>query len=273
MKGLMKRFLLYALLISGAIVFLYPFVWMLAAAFKPEIEISGISIIPRQFTLESYRFVFRKIPIIRGFINSVFVSTIVTASVIVFGSMVGYALSRLRFRGRDWVFSLTLATMMIPAQLTLIPLYTMMVKFGWANSFLALIVPAMMSSYAALLFRQFFKSIPQSLIEAARLDGCSEWRILFTIIYPLSKPAIMTVAILTFMGVWNDVLWPLMVIRNPDLMTMPLMVTLFAVGGQAEAQLGVQLAAAMLLAVPVIVAYVFLQRYLIESIASSGMKG
>jgi ABC-type glycerol-3-phosphate transport system permease component len=110
------------------------------------------------------------------------------------------------------------------------------------------------------------------LIEAARLDGCSDLRILFTIVYPLSKPAIMTVAILTFMGVWNDVLWPLMVIRNPKLMTMPLMVTLFAVGGQAEAQLGVILAAAMLLALPVIVAYIFIQRHLIESIASSGMK-
>ncbi len=130
----------------------------------------------------------------------------------------------------------------------------------------------MMSSYAVLLFRHFFLSIPQSLIEAARLDGCSDWRILFTIVYPLSKPAIMTVAILTFMGVWNDVLWPLMVIRNPKVMTMPLMVTLFAVGGQAEAHLGVILAAAMLLALPVIVAYVFLQRHLIESIASSGMK-
>ncbi|MBA3570045.1 MAG: carbohydrate ABC transporter permease [Pyrinomonadaceae bacterium] len=269
----MKRFLLYAILIFGAIIFLYPFLWMLAATFKPEMEIAGFSIIPRQFTLESYRFVFRKIPITRGLVNSLFVAMIVTASVIVFGSMVGYALSRLRFRGREMIFTLALVTMMIPAQVTLIPLYTMMVKFGWVNSYLALIVPAMMSSYAALLFRQFFRSIPQELIEAARLDGCSDWHILFTIVYPLSKPAIMTVAILTFMGVWNDVLWPLMVIRDPQLMTMPLMVTLFAVGGQAEARLGVQLAAAMLLALPIIGAYLFFQRHLIESIASSGMKG
>ena len=268
----MKRFLIYAVLILGAVIFLYPFLWMLAATFKPEMDISGFSIIPRQFTLESYRLVFRKIPITRGFINSVFVATVVTASVIVFGSMAGYALSRLRFPGREMIFNLALVTMMIPAQVTLIPLYTMIVKFGWVNSYLALIVPAMMSSYAALLFRQFFRSIPQSLIEAARLDGCSDWRILFTIVYPLSKPAIMTVAILTFMGVWNDVLWPLMVIRDPEMMTMPLMVTLFAVGGQAEARLGVQLAAAMLLALPIIGAYFFLQRHLIESIASGGMK-
>jgi multiple sugar transport system permease protein len=268
----MKRFFLYAILTVGALVFLYPFVWMLAATLKPELEIAGFNPFSSHFTLENYRFVLQKLPILRGFGNSLLVSIAVTTSVIVFGSMVGYALSRLHFRGRNLLFNLALATMMIPAQLTLIPLYTMMVKFGWVNSYLALIVPAMMSSYAVLLFRQFFLSIPQSLIEAARLDGCSDWRILFTIVYPLSKPAIMTVAILTFMGVWNDVLWPLMVIREPQLMTMPLMVTLFAVGGQAEARLGVQLAAAMLLALPVIVAYVFLQRYLIESIASSGMK-
>jgi multiple sugar transport system permease protein len=268
----MKRLLLYLVLTMGALMFLYPFVWMLGATLKPELEIAGFNPLSSHFTLENYRFVFQKIPIIRGFGNSLFVSIIVTASVVLFGSMVGYALSRLYFPGRELIFNLALATMMIPAQLTLIPLYTMMVKFGWVNSYLALIVPAMMSSYAVLLFRQFFLSIPQSLIEAARLDGCSDLRILFTIVYPLSKPAIMTVAILTFMGVWNDVLWPLMVIRNPKLMTMPLMVTLFAVGGQAEAQLGVILAAAMLLALPVIVAYIFIQRHLIESIASSGMK-
>jgi multiple sugar transport system permease protein len=268
----MKRFLLYLVLTLGALLFLYPFVWMLAATLKPEMEIAGFNPLSSHFTLDNYRFVLHKIPIIRGFANSLLVSIAVTASVVFFGSIVGYALSRLHFRGREMIFNLALATMMIPAQLTLIPLYTMIVKFGWVNSYEALIVPAMMSSYAVLLFRQFFLSIPQSLIEAARLDGCSDWRILFTIVYPLSKPAIMTVAILTFMGVWNDVLWPLMVIRNPDLMTMPLMVTLFAVGGQAEAKLGVQLAAAMLLALPVIFAYMFLQRHLIESIASSGMK-
>jgi multiple sugar transport system permease protein len=268
----MKRFLLYLVLTIGALMFLYPFVWMLGATLKPELEIAGFNPLSSHFTVENYRFVFNKIPIIRGFANSLLVSITVTASVVLFGSMVGYALSRLHFRGREMIFNLALATMMIPAQLTLIPLYTMMVRFGWVNSYLALIVPALMSSYAVLLFRQFFLSIPQSLIEAARLDGCSDLRILFTIVYPLSKPAIMTVAILTFMGVWNDVLWPLMVIRNPKLMTMPLMVTLFAVGGPAEAHLGVILAAAMLLALPVIVAYIFIQRHLIESIASSGMK-
>jgi multiple sugar transport system permease protein len=268
-----KRLLLYGTLTVGALVFIYPFVWMIASTLKPERDIAGFSLVPDEVTLESYRFVFRTIPIVRGFANSIFVSTAATVAVVVFGATVGYALSRLRFPGRDAVFNIALATMMVPAQLTLIPLYTMMVKFGWVDSYLALIVPAMMSSYAVLMFRQFFQSIPQSLIEAARLDGCSEWRILASIMLPLSKPAIATVAIFTFMGTWNDVLWPLMVIRDSELMTMPLMVTLFAVGGQADARLGVQLAAATLLALPIVVAYCFLQRYLIESFASSGTKG
>src|SRR4030095_14432475 len=141
---------------TGALLFLYPFVWMLGASLKPEIEIAGFNPFSSHFTFESYRFVFAKIPISGGCANSLLVSVLVTSSVVLFGSMVGYALSLLQFRGREMVFNLALAAMMIPAQLTLIPLYTMMVKFGWVNSYLALIVPAMMSSYAVLLFRQFF---------------------------------------------------------------------------------------------------------------------
>ncbi len=268
----MKRVVSYVVLAVGALVFIYPFVWMVAATFKPEAEIAGFAIFTSHFSFDNYLFVFRKIPVTRSFFNSLFVSVLVTASVIFFGSLTGYALSRLRFAGRSLVFNVALLTMMIPAQLTLIPLYTMIVRFGWINSYAALIVPAMMSSYAALLFRNFFSSIPQSLVEAARLDGCSDWRILFSIIFPLSKPIIWTVALLTFMGIWNDVLWSLMVIRDEGKMTMPLVVTLFAIGGGAEARLGPQLAAATLLALPVIIAYVFLQRHLIESLAASGMK-
>jgi len=268
----MKRIFLYVLLAVGAIVFIYPFVWMVAATFKPEAEVTNFNLFSSYFSFDNYLFVFRKIPVTRSFFNSLFVSVVVTASVIFFGSVTGYALARLRFAGRSLVVNIALLTMMIPAQLTLIPLYTLVVRFGWINSFAALIVPAMMSSYAALLFRNFFNQIPQSLVEAARLDGCSDLRILFSIIFPLSKPIIWTVALLTFMGIWNDVLWSLMVIRDETKMTMPLVVTLFAVGGGAEARLGAQLAAATLLAVPVIVAYMFLQRHLIESLAASGMK-
>lgn len=270
---MMKRLGIYAALILGAIVFLYPFLWMLSATFKPELELGGFHLIPHRVTWENYRLVFTKIPILRAFINSLFVSATATTSVIVFGAMVGYALSRLSFPGRDLILNVILFTMMIPAQLTLIPLYTLIVRLGWADSYQALIVPGMMSGFAILLFRQFFRTIPQSLIEAARLDGCSEWQILFHIVLPLSKPVITTVGILTFMGMWNDLLWPLLVIHDRRLMTMPQVVALFSIGGLAEARVGAQLAAATLLALPIIAAYAFFQRTFIESMATTGLKG
>jgi multiple sugar transport system permease protein len=268
----MKRALLYVLLTVGALAFLYPFAWMIAASFKPENEIAGFGLTASRWTFENYLFVFRKISLGRAFLNSVFVSLVVTTSVIFFGMLTGYALARLEFKGRAVLHNVLLLTMMIPAQLTLIPLYTLVVRFGWINSFWALIVPAMMSSYAALLFRSFFLTLPTSLLEAARLDGCNDWRILTSIVLPLSKPVVWTVGVLTFMGIWNDVLWSLMVIRDEARMTMPLAVTLFATGGGAEARLGAQLAAATVLAIPVIIAYILLQRRLIESMAATGMK-
>lgn len=268
----MKKFIMYLLLIIWTILFTYPFLWMLSATIRPESEVGGFGLLPTRVTLDSYQQVFEKIPILRAFLNSLLVAFAVTAGVLVFCSMVGYALSRLRFRGREVIFYLVLFTMMIPFQIVLIPLYILMVKFGWVNSYWALIVPWLVSALGVLLFRQYFQSVPQDVIDAARIDGCSELQIIFKVIWPLSVPPLITVGILTFMTTWNEVLWPLIVIREPRLMTMPQLVTLFAVGGGAESQLGAQLAAATLLALPVIAAYTFFQRYFIESMATSGLK-
>ncbi|MCD6234444.1 MAG: carbohydrate ABC transporter permease [Candidatus Neomarinimicrobiota bacterium] len=268
----MKKFWIYLFLIVGGLIFAYPFLWMISASFKPEMEISHVGLWSSHYTLESYKAVMHKIPIWRSLFNSLFVSSCVTLSVIFFGSIVGYALSRLRFFGRDLILGVILFTMVIPFQITLIPMYILMVKFGWVDSYAALIVPGMISTFGILLFRQFFLDIPQDLIDAARIDGCNDLMILFRIFWPLSRPVIITVGIISFMGSWNDVLWPLIVIRVRELMTMPQMVTLFAVGGQAEAQLGAELAAATLLAVPIILVYAFFQRYFIESMATTGLK-
>ncbi|MBN1407545.1 MAG: carbohydrate ABC transporter permease [Calditrichaceae bacterium] len=269
----MKKTWIYIVLIIGGLTFVYPFLWMISATFKPEIEISNIGLWSGNFTSASYQQVFNKIPVGRALLNSLFVSTVVTLSVIFFGSIVGYALSRLRFFGRDIILSVILFTMVIPFQITLIPMYILMVQFGWVDSYLSLIVPGMITAFGILLFRQFFMDIPQDLIDAARIDGCNDFRILFQIIWPLSKPVIITVGIISFMSSWNDVLWPLIVIRAQELMTMPQLVTLFKTGGQAESQLGAELAAATLLAVPIIIVYAFFQRYFIESMATSGLKG
>jgi ABC-type glycerol-3-phosphate transport system permease component len=162
--------------------------------------------------------------------------------------------------------------MTLPFQITLIPQYIIMVKLGWVDNYLGLIVPYLMNAFGIIMFRQYFMSLPQDLIDAARIDGCSEARILFGVLWPNSIPALVTVGIITFMASWNEVLWPLIVIRNENLMTMPQLVTLFVVGGRAESQLGVKLASATILAVPIIIAYMFFQRYFIQSMATTGMK-
>lgn len=268
----MKKAIIYFVLITGGLIFVYPFLWMLSATFKPEYEIGQLALWSENFTLKSYQTVFSRIPIGRAFLNSLFVSGCVTVSVILFGSVVGYALSRLKFAGRGLILAVILFTMVIPFQITMIPLYILMVKLGWIDRYIALIAPVMITPIGILLFRQFFLNIPEDLLEAARVDGCGNLRILFQIIYPLSLPVVITVGLITFMAVWNDVLWPILVIREQNMMTMPQMVTLFAIGGRT-AQQGSRLAAATLLAIPVIIAYVFFQRYFIDSMASTGLKG
>ena len=166
----------------------------------------------------------------------------------------------------------TLIVLLVPGQLTLIPLYTLMVQLGWIDSYAALIVPYLFNATAILMLRQFFLQVPQSLVDSARMDGMGELRILFTIFWPLAKPALSIVAIFTFMGSWNEVLWPLLVVRDAHLMTLPQLLTVFALGGGAGS-LGVSLASAMVLVVPGVVAYMFLQRSVIESMAGAGVKG
>ena len=273
MNRRLLRGLFYLVLLGGAITFIYPFLWMVLGTIKPEIEITTLRLLPSRVVFDSYQAVFSKIPIARAFLNSLLVASLVTSSVLVFSSLTGYALSRLTFKGKELLFSLVLFTMMMPFQITLIPMYILMVKFHWVDTYQALVVPGMVSAFGILIFRQAFKAIPGDLIDSARLDGYAEVEILFRIVWPLSKPALITVGLITFVNTWNDVLWPIIVIRDQTMMTMPQMVALFTVGGQAEAQIGNILAAATLLAIPMVAAYLLFQRYFIESMATSGLKG
>jgi ABC-type glycerol-3-phosphate transport system permease component len=245
---------------------------MITASLAPENEISNLTLLPSAITIDAYRQMFDKIPIGRSLINSLIVASSITIGVLVFGSMIGYALSRLEFKGRNLIFYIIIFTMTLPFQITLIPQYIIMVEFGWIDTYLALIVPYFINALGIIMFRQYFKSIPQSLIDAARLDGCGDIKIIFKILWPNAIPALVTIGIITFMASWNEVLWPLIVIRDENLMTMPQLVTLFAVGGRAESQLGVKLASAVVLALPIAVAYIFFQKYFIQSMASTGMK-
>jgi multiple sugar transport system permease protein len=269
----MKNYGKYILLLAGLAVFGYPFLWMISASLKPELEIGAFALWSSNFSLKNYDLVINRIPVFRALLNSAIVSVSVTISVLIFGSMVGYALAKLRFFGKEILFVVVLFTMMIPFQITMIPQYILMVWLGLTDTYLGLIAPYAMTALSIVLFRQFFMSIPQSLIDAARVDGCTDFRILFRIVWPLSRPVVITVGILTFMTVWNDVLWPIIVIRERSMMTMPQLVALFVTGGEAEGQLGAMLASAAMLAFPVIVAYSFFQKYFIDSMATTGLKG
>ena len=266
------KIFMYAALTLAALSFIYPFIWMISASLSPEHEIGGMTLFPTHPTLGNFQSMFEKIPIAHALLNSFLVAVFSTALVMITGSMVGYALAKMVFKGRQLLFFVIVFTMSLPFQVTLIPNYITMVNLHWVDTFLALIVPFSVSAFAILMFRQAFQGLPQALIDAARLDGCNELEIVFKILWPNIKPTLVTIAILTFIGCWNEVLWPLIVIRNENLMTMPQLVTLFSVGGRADAQLGVKIAAAVLLALPVMIAFLFLQKHFIQSMASTGMK-
>ncbi len=269
---ILGRVALYTVLGLAALTFIYPFLWMASTTLKQPFEIGTLALLPEKITFDNYRTMWARAPFGRALLNSAFVATTITASVLVFGSITAYAMARLRFRGRAALNAATVAVLLVPGQLTLIPMYTLIVQLGWIDSYAALIVPYLFNATAVLMLRQFFLQIPQSLIDSARMDGMGELRILFTIFWPLSRPVLAIVAIFTFMGSWNEVLWPLLVVREQSVMTLPQLLTVFALGGGAGS-MGVSMAAAMVLVVPVVVAYVFLQRYFIESMAGAGIKG
>lgn len=270
--SVIKKTLLYLALTVAAISFIYPFIWMIGASLSPMHELGSMTLFPDHPGLDNFRSMIEKIPIGRSLLNSILVALFTTGLVMITGSTVGYALAKMQFRGRQLIFYIIVFTMSLPFQVTLIPNYITMVNLHMVDTFFALVIPFAVSAFAILMFRQAFQGLPQALIDAARLDGCTELGIIFRVLWPNIKPTLVTVAILTFIGSWNEVLWPLIVVRNEELMTMPQLVTLFAVGGRADSQLGVKIAAAVLLALPVMIAFIFFQKHFIQSMASSGLK-
>ena len=267
-----KKILMYVALGAAALTFIYPFIWMIGASFAPMHEVGNLTFWPAHPTWDNFKIMVSKIPIGRSLMNSLLVAVLTTSLVIVTGSVVGYALAKMQFKGKQFIFYVIVFTMSLPFQVTLIPNYITMINLRMVDTYFALVIPFAVSAFAILMFRQAFQGLPQALIDAARLDGCNETGIIFRILWPNIKPTIVTVAILSFIGSWNEVLWPLIVVRNEKLMTMPQLVTLFATGGRADSQLGVKIAAAVLLALPVMIAFLFFQKHFIQSMASTGLK-
>jgi multiple sugar transport system permease protein len=265
--------LLYVFLALYAFVTLVPFLWALSASFKPlaEIAVGGANFIPKSFTFDNYKEILIQEPLFgRWFFNSVLISGTVTAANLTLNSMAGYALARISFPGNRFYFLLVLAVLMIPIQLTLIPLFLILKNFGWLNSYQGMIVPLMANATFIFMMRQFFINFPKELEEAALLDGLNRFETFFYIVLPLAKPALAAQAIFVFMATWNDFFRPLVVLFDVEMFTLPLGLNTFK--GQYITYWNYLMAASIIFTLPVLVIYLFFNRYFIQGVTFTGSK-
>ena len=268
----------FLLLAVGAFVFLFPFYYMLIGSLQasPDTSVAGAFPNPANLSLENYTEINDRISLLTGLVNSGIFTGGVILCTVVFGLLVGYALAQMQFRGRGVVFGMMLLVQMIPFQLLLIPLYVMIARdYGLADSYLGMILPFAINSTAVFVFRQYFLQLPASLFEAARIDGASELRILWQIAIPLVRPAIVTAILLTFIGPWNEFLWPFLITKDAALQ--PLAVSLANyisnIAATASNPFGAILAGACVLAAPAIALFIFFQRQFISTNLGSSVKG
>ena len=258
----------------GALLMLAPVALIFFTAFKPDAEIVHFkSVFPEQWTLENFREVLgspEEIPIFRWFGNSMFISSMVTLLVLTVTSLAAYALARLKLPGKRWVFLLIVATLMVPGQILLVPVYLILEWLHWIDTPLALIVPAGAGAFGVFLLHQFFLSIPRDLEDAASIDGCSKLGIFWNVVLPLSRPALATLGIFTFVGSWNDFLGPLVFLDSVDKYTLPVGIALFQTSYYFEYAL--TLAASVICTLPVLIVFLFFQKHIIKGISLTGLK-
>ena len=270
-KRRISQVALVAILLIGGIMMIFPFVWMISSSFKRPQDIYSLSLIPPVFTLDSYRTVLQDTSYIRWFLNSLVIATITTASVAFFDSLAGYTLAKFKFPGSMVIFILILSTLMVPTEMLVIPWFMMSIELGWTDSYAGVMFPGVISAFGVFLMRQFFMGVPNELIDAARLDGFSEFRIFWKIALPLVKPAVAALCIFTFLGNWNAYIWPLIVIRSEEMRTLPVGVAFFS--SENGARFDLIMAAATLATVPVIIIFLIFQKQIIRGIALAGLKG
>ena len=265
--------ILHAALLGIATLTAFPLLWMLSASFMPSGEASTFPppLLPSAPTLEHYRALFERADMGRYLLNSAAVATAVTLVSLFINSLAGYAFAKLRFQGREKVFRSLLAALVIPAQVAMLPLFLEMRALGLVNSYAGVIVPAAASIFGIFLIRQFALSIPESLLEAARIDGATEFEIYWRIAMPLMRPVLVTLALFTFMGSWNDFMWPLIVLTDDDLYTLP--VALATLTRERVQDNEFMMAGAVVTTLPVLVVFLALQRHYVRGIMLGGVKG
>jgi len=263
----------YAVLTGGLVLLVGPFLWMLLGSFRPDRELKQVppTWLPQDPTLDNYRTLFTELDFPTFFLNSVVVAVAITLGNIVFCSMLGYALAKLHFPGKRLIFALVLGTLMVPGVVTFVPLFVLVSNLGMVNSYPGLILPFLAGPFGVFLMRQFFQSLPDELIHAARVDGAGEWRIFWSIMLPLCKPALATLGILTFLASWNNFLWPLVVAQTEERYTLPVALAIYAIG-ENNSNYGLLMAGAVAIVVPVLVVFLLLQKHFVRGIAMTGIK-
>jgi len=268
----MYRGFLYVLMLVSCAVMLVPFIWMVTTAFKTEAEalMSPPKWIPSSLQWRNFSDAWNAAPFGMYFLNSFFMAITTTLGEVFTTILAAYAFAKMKFFGKNVVFAILLGTLMIPGQMLLLPNYVTMARLGWLNSYKALIIPWLVSVFGIFLLRQFFRGIPDELRDSARIDGCGRFRFLFTIVVPLSKPAIFTVALLKFLGSWNSFQWVLIMTTSPEMRTVPVGLQVFSSEiGTAYEQL---MAASVLAIIPILILFLFTQKQFIQGIARTGIK-
>lgn len=265
--------IMHLVMIACALLTLLPFFWMVGASFMSSGEASSFppKFIPDKFTLHQYIFLFQRLHVGRYFLNSLILAIAVTFVSLFVNSLAGFGFAKYAFKGRQSIFTFLLSSMIIPGQVTMLPVFLLLKKMGLLNTYFGIIIPGMASIFGIFLIRQYLQGIPDSLIEAARIDGASDFKIYWQIILPLAKPVIVTLALFTFMGTWNDFLWPLIVMTQNDMYTLP--VALANLLGEYVQDPELMMAGSVITILPVMIVFLFLQKYYIRGILLGGLKG
>jgi len=268
----MHALIINAALVLLALIALAPLLWMLSASFMPVGAASHLPppLLPARATLDNYRELFARIGIGHYFINSLIVACAITMLSLLVNTMAGYAFAKLPFRGRERIFAVLLAALVIPAQVTMLPLFLIMKQLHLVNSYGGVVVPALATVFGIFLVRQYARSIPDELIEAARIDGAGELRIFFQIVMPMLKPVLVTLAIFTFLGAWNDFMWPLIVLTDTSHYTLP--VALASLSREHIQDVEMMMAGAVITVLPVLTLFLVLQRYYIQGLLLGSVK-
>lgn len=268
-----ERLLAYLVLSVTGFIMVFPFIYMALSSLKPSTEVVQVppTLWPSEIRWSNYLEVLSIVPLGTQLINTIIVTVLVVLGWVFTSVLAGYAFARLDFPGREWLFGAYLATLMVPFAVLIVPMYRLMLVFGWVDRLEALIIPWLFTAYGTFLLRQFFMSVPKDLEDAALIDGASHWGILFRIFLPLARPAIATLATFAFLYAWNSFLWPLIIISSPDRKV----VTQGLVDLQAlyAARVDLIMAGSTLAVLPTLIVFLFAQRYFIEGIATSGLAG